>query len=101
MADAPDAGGPVVKVQLCYVLPDTAFHTDLQLPPGSTLLQAIEASGVLQRFAEIDLGVNKVGIFGKQKSPDTLLREGDRVEIYRPLQADPKESRRKRARRSA
>jgi putative ubiquitin-RnfH superfamily antitoxin RatB of RatAB toxin-antitoxin module len=62
-----------------------------------TAKQAIEASGILQRFPEIDLNINKIGIFGKAAKLDALLTEGDRVEIYRPLIADPKEARKKRA----
>ena len=62
-----------------------------------TAKQAIEASGILERFPEIDLSTNKIGIFGKAAKLDALLVEGDRVEIYRPLIADPKEARKKRA----
>ncbi|MEW8508011.1 MAG: RnfH family protein [Candidatus Thiodiazotropha sp.] len=62
-----------------------------------TAKQAIEASGILERFPEIDLETNKIGIFGKAAKLDALLSEGDRVEIYRPLIADPKEARKKRA----
>jgi putative ubiquitin-RnfH superfamily antitoxin RatB of RatAB toxin-antitoxin module len=62
-----------------------------------TVQQAIEDSGVLQRFPEIDLAKNKVGVFGKAAKLDALLQDGDRVEIYRPLIADPKEARKKRA----
>ncbi|MBT3047384.1 MAG: RnfH family protein [gamma proteobacterium symbiont of Ctena orbiculata] len=62
-----------------------------------TAKQAIEASGILERFPEIDLKTNKIGIFGKATKLDALLSEGDRVEIYRPLIADPKEARKKRA----
>ncbi|MES9839232.1 MAG: RnfH family protein [Candidatus Thiodiazotropha endolucinida] len=62
-----------------------------------TAEQAIEASGILQMFPEIDLEANKIGIFGKAAKLDTVLSEGDRVEIYRPLIADPKEARKKRA----
>jgi hypothetical protein len=62
-----------------------------------TAKQAIEASGILERFPEIDLGTNKIGIFGKAAKLDAVLSEGDRVEIYRPLIADPKEARKKRA----
>jgi putative ubiquitin-RnfH superfamily antitoxin RatB of RatAB toxin-antitoxin module len=62
-----------------------------------TAKQAIEVSGILERFPEIDLKTNKIGIFGKVAKLDTLLTEGDRVEIYRPLIADPKEARKKRA----
>ena len=86
-----------IAVQVCYALPDAAFLRALSLPEGSTVRQAIEHSGLLQRYPEIDLGVNMVGIYGKKKTLDTVLRPQDRVEIYRPLQADPKEARRRRA----
>jgi putative ubiquitin-RnfH superfamily antitoxin RatB of RatAB toxin-antitoxin module len=62
-----------------------------------TAKQAIEASGILEHFPEIDLNTNKIGIFGKVAKLDATLTEGDRVEIYRPLIADPKEARKKRA----
>ena len=86
-----------LNVQVCYALPGQSFVKSLQLAPGTSIAQAIEASGVLKQFPQIDLTQQRVGIFGKLKTPDTLLREGDRVEIYRPLQADPKETRRRRA----
>lgn len=89
--------GVHVEVQVCYALPDTAFLRTLSLPAGSTLQHAVEQSGVLQRHPEIDLAVNLVGIHGKKKTLDTVLRTQDRVEVYRPLQADPKEARRRRA----
>jgi len=62
-----------------------------------TAEQVIRRSGILERFPEIDLASNKIGIFGKAAKLDALLSEGDRVEIYRPLIADPKEARKKRA----
>lgn len=61
----------------------------LDVPEGSTLREAIERSGLLERFPEIDLGVNKVGVFGKLSRLDTRLSDGDRVEIYRPITVDP------------
>jgi putative ubiquitin-RnfH superfamily antitoxin RatB of RatAB toxin-antitoxin module len=64
---------------------------------GMTVREAIERSGILRRFPEIDLGVSKVGIYGKLTKLDAALQTGDRVEIYRPLIADPKEQRKKRA----
>ena len=70
---------------------------ELRLPSGSTLGQAIEHSGLLEKFPEIDLTQQKVGVFGKLGRTDQELRDRDRVEIYRPLLADPKEVRRKRA----
>ena len=88
-------------VQTCALpisaLPDTAFLHALSLPAGSTLQQALEQSGLLRQHPEIDLAVNLVGIHGKKKTLDTVLRAQDRVEVYRPLQADPKEARRRRA----
>lgn len=92
MADA-----SMIRVQVCHALPSETFLADLELPPGSTLLQAVLASGVQQRYPQIDLATQKLGIFGKLRPADTVLRDGDRVEIYRPLQADPKETRRRRA----
>lgn len=90
---APDA----IEVQVCYALPDTAFLRTVSLPAGSTVRQAVEQSGVLEQYPGIDLAVNLVGIYGKKKTLDTVLRQHDRVEVYRPLQADPKEARRRRA----
>ena len=92
MAEATD-----VHVQVCYALPKSTYLCDLTLPAGSSARQAILASDVLQRFTAIDLENAKIGIFGKLKALDSIVSDGDRVEIYRPLQADPKESRRRRA----
>jgi len=64
---------------------------------GLTAREAIEHSGILRRFPEIDLAVNRVGVFGKLAQLDQVLAPGDRVEIYRPLIADPKAARKKRA----
>ena len=86
-----------IAVEVVYARPERQEMVSLELPEGSTLLQAIERSGLLQKFPEIDLARNKVGIFGKLGKIDALLRDRDRVEIYRPLLADPKEVRRQRA----
>jgi putative ubiquitin-RnfH superfamily antitoxin RatB of RatAB toxin-antitoxin module len=91
----------MLKIQVCYALPEDSFIAELSLPEGATLAQAVRESGVLQRFPSIDLDTQKLGIFGKIRPPDTLLREGDRVEMYRPLQADPMETRRRRAKHRA
>lgn len=87
----------MVRVQVCHALPGHSFLVDLSLPAGATIREAIEASELLQQFPELDPGSTKLGIFGKLRPADTVLRDGDRVEIYRPLQADPKETRRRRA----
>jgi len=84
-------------VEVAYALPEEQVVIPLSVEGGTTLEQAIARSGVLEQFPDIDLGENKVGIFGKLAKRDTPLREGDRVEIYRPLIADPKEVRKQRA----
>lgn len=86
-----------MKIEVAYAKPDIQLVLDLELPDGATAEQAIRASGMLARFPEIDLAVNAVGIFGKTCALDQPLKPGDRVEIYRPLPADPKEARRGRA----
>mgnify|MGYP001222946736 CR=1 FL=1 len=86
-----------IKVEVCYALADRQELVALQLPEGATVQQAIEASGLLGKYPEIDLTKNKVGIFAKLSKLDVALRDRDRVEIYRPLIADPKEVRKQRA----
>ena len=86
-----------IEVQVCYALPDSSFLRSLRVPAGTTVEQAVAQSGLLQAIPGIDLAINMVGIHGKRKPLDTVLREHDRVEVYRPLQADPKEARRRRA----
>jgi uncharacterized protein len=87
-----------MRIEVVYALPQQQERVLLDLAPDSTALEAIEASGLLQRLPPIELG--RVGIWGRPASPDTRLRERDRVEIYRPLTADPKEARRRRAARA-
>ncbi len=91
----------MLKVQVCYALPDRAFIADVSLPAGATLRQAVDASGLLQQHPDIDLDQQRLGIYGKVKTSDAMLRDGDRVEVYRPLQADPMETRRRRAKHKA
>ncbi len=88
-----------IGVEVVYALKDRQEVVAVKLPAGATVEQAIEASGLLQKFPEISLEKtgNKVGIFAKLTPVTTALRDRDRVEIYRPLIADPKEVRRKRA----
>jgi len=86
-----------IQVQICHAVPDSAFLRSLSVPAGTTVEQAVKLSGLLQEVPCIDLAVNMVGIYGKKKTLDTVLREHDRVEVYRPLLADPKEARRRRA----
>lgn len=87
-----------MKIEVIYALPDRQELISLDLPEGSTALQAVEASGLLVKFPDIEPGGrNKLGVFAKLVKPETVLRERDRVEIYRPLIADPKEVRRQKA----
>ncbi|TXI72861.1 MAG: RnfH family protein [Dokdonella sp.] len=86
-----------LSVEVVYALPTKQPIVRLQLAPESTVKQAIEASGLLQKHPEIDLTKNKVGIYAKLCKLDTALRNHDRIEIYRPLIADPKEVRKHRA----
>ena len=95
------ADPPTHKISVCYATPDDIFLTTLAVRQGTTIAEALAASGVLTRFPEIDLARNKVGVFGKLKPAETVVCDGDRIEIYRPLQADPMESRRRRARHKA
>ncbi|MBM3114370.1 RnfH family protein [Jeongeupia naejangsanensis] len=85
-----------ISVEVVYATPDKQKLVTVRLPSGATAEGAITQSGLLNEFAEIDLAHNKIGIFGKAIRLDTVLRDRDRVEIYRPLIADPKEVRRRR-----
>lgn len=87
----------LLTVTLCYATPTAEYLRDLTVAPGTTIGQAIDQSGLLGELPEIDLALHPVGIYGKKQTLDTVLREHDRIEIYRPLVADPKDSRRRRA----
>jgi putative ubiquitin-RnfH superfamily antitoxin RatB of RatAB toxin-antitoxin module len=84
-----------IRVEVVYALPQRQERVQQDLPAGSTVLDAVHASGLLQRLPQGTLG--RVGVWGKPVAPETRLRDRDRVEIYRPLIADPKQSRRDRA----
>jgi len=86
-----------ILVEVAYALPQQQVIIPVKVSEDVTAEQAVRASGILQKFPEIDLAQNRLGIFGKLAKNDTVLRERDRVEIYRPLIADPKEIRRQRA----
>lgn len=86
-----------ILVEVVYALPQRQDILQIELPANATVEQAIRASGVLEKFPEIDLTSNKVGIYAKLVKLDAVLRDRDRIEIYRSLIADPKEVRRQRA----
>jgi putative ubiquitin-RnfH superfamily antitoxin RatB of RatAB toxin-antitoxin module len=88
-------------IEVAYALPEEQVLITLDVEQGTTVEQAVKLSGILEKFTDIDLTKNKLGIFGKATKADQVLRDKDRVEIYRPLIADPKESRRKRAEKKA
>jgi len=90
-----------IHVEVVLAMPERQELIALEVTVGSTLADAIAQSGVAEMFEGFELDTAKVGIFGLKASLDRVLREGDRVEIYRPLIADPKESRRQRALKQA
>ena len=90
------AAVPFVEVEIVYGV--TGAQIIRQKVPGNTTLkQAIEQSGILEMYPEIDLDSNEVGIFSRKRELQDVVRPGDRIEIYRPLKVDPKEARRRRA----
>jgi len=86
-----------IDIEVVYALPHEQTLLRLSAPIGTTVAEAVQASGVLDKHPEIDLAKNKLGIFGKLAKAGAVVRDKDRIEIYRPLIADPKEVRRKRA----
>jgi putative ubiquitin-RnfH superfamily antitoxin RatB of RatAB toxin-antitoxin module len=84
-------------VEVAYALEKKQTLLELEVSEGTTLKQAVELSGIIDTYPQIDLTKDKTGIFGKIAKLDTILREKDRVEIYRPLIADPKQVRKERA----
>ena len=86
-----------MMVEVAYAIPGEQVIISIKVPTIFNVQQAIEKSGIQKKFPSIDLSKNKVGIFGKQTTLDHLLKDRDRIEIYRPLILDPKEMRRKRA----
>jgi putative ubiquitin-RnfH superfamily antitoxin RatB of RatAB toxin-antitoxin module len=86
-----------IDVQVVYALPAEQTVVQLRVSAGTTLKEAIELSGLLDRYREIDLGLQRIGVFGKLRALTDPVQAGDRVEIYRPLRVDPKDARRRRA----
>ncbi len=88
-----------IRVEVVYAEPERQFLRRVELAAGASVADAIAASGI-EREAGIDAASMAIGIWSKPIAATTLLRDGDRVELYRPLKADPKESRRRRAARA-
>lgn len=86
-----------IEVEVAYGTPETQMVVPVEVPAGATVIEAVRMSAITDHFPEIDLDVNKIGIFGKRVKADRVVRAGERVEIYRPLKADPKLVRRELA----
>ena len=86
-----------ILIEVAYALPKKQLIIPIKVKEGTTAKEAIQVSGIIKKFPEIDLNINQIGIFGKLTKLDHVMRERDRIEIYRPLVADPKEIRRQRA----
>ncbi|MEE4277518.1 MAG: RnfH family protein [Halieaceae bacterium] len=105
MADSVDAQAMTerreIEVEVAYALPERQALLRLTVPEGCTALEAARRSGIEKRFEDLELTeASRLGIFGQVVSPSQVLNDGDRVEIYRPLRADPKEVRKARAERA-
>ena len=87
----------LIAVELVYALADAQEVVTLTVAAGTTLAEALRLSGITARYGEIDMGKAPVGIHGRIVAHDAKLEDGDRVEIYRPIKADPKQARRRRA----
>ncbi|EMR12867.1 hypothetical protein MPL1_07857 [Methylophaga lonarensis MPL] len=87
----------LITVEVAYATPEEQVILSLDVPPDTLVEDVVKRSGILARFPQIDLASDKVGIFGKICKLNSTLNHKDRIEIYRPLIADPKESRRQKA----
>ncbi|OBU19678.1 RnfH family protein [Photobacterium kishitanii] len=88
---------PLIHVEVVYALPNVQRVLKLAVVAATPIQAIIEQSGILTMYPDIDLKTNKVGIYSRNVKLDATARDGDRIEIYRPLIADPREIRRKRA----
>lgn len=86
-----------IRIEVAYARPERQLILALEVPAGTTALEAAKLSGIEEQFPEIDLASQRLGIFGKLCKPDRPLNAGDRVEIYRPLLVDPRVARRELA----
>jgi putative ubiquitin-RnfH superfamily antitoxin RatB of RatAB toxin-antitoxin module len=86
-----------MKIEVIYIVSDCEYFVNIEIPEGASVQQAIKQSGLLESHPDISFDKNEVGIFGELVSLGTILHEGDRVEVNRPLTMDPMEARRLRA----
>lgn len=87
-----------ITVEVVCAMPERQVLRRVDLPAGSSVIQAVEQSGILEELPEVPFDPSRLGIFSRRVAADELLQDGDRVEIYRPLTLDPKDARRRRAR---
>ncbi len=97
VVEAKDERAEKIEVEVAYALPHEQVILKTVISEGGTVADAIKHSGILVNYPEVNMEVNKFGVFGKMSKVTSILRAGDRVEVYRPLIADPKEVRRQRA----
>jgi putative ubiquitin-RnfH superfamily antitoxin RatB of RatAB toxin-antitoxin module len=90
-------GAETIAVEVVHARPEKQVLMRLEVPAGTTVAEAIERSGIRREFPDLVVDPKRLGIFSQKAKPGDVLRAGDRVEIYRPLIADPKEARRRRA----
>lgn len=101
MSTAPESGPGRIRVEVVYATRERQVLVALDVEPGCTVQEAIARSGLDREFPGMQVDPDALGVFGRKVPPDHVLSPGDRVEIYRPLVADPKEARRKRAEKPA
>lgn len=86
-----------IEVEVAFARPERQLILKVEVPQGTTAMEAVRLSGIEEEFPEIDPGQNRLGVFGKLCKADRVLNPGDRVEVYRPLLADPRAARRELA----
>jgi uncharacterized protein len=100
MANEEDDETGLIEIEVAYAKLEEQIIVTIKVPHETTTEQAVKLSGLLSRFPEISISGLKLGIFGSACKPEQIVKQGDRVEIYRPLLHDPKEARRQRALKS-
>lgn len=90
-------GERTIHVEVAAGTPEKQVLISLEVPEGTTLIEAVRRAGVAERLPGIEIDPQRLGVFGTVRSPDTELSDGDRAEVYRPLRADPKQVRRELA----
>lgn len=91
----------MLRIEVTYALPKRQVVLSLEVAPGTTVHEAVLRSRIDRCFPGLDMAASPVGIFGRRVKRDAIVKDGDRIEIYRPLAADPKSARRKRARKES